>query len=175
MLGTGGDLWHRLLSMSDPKNPILVCPRRRAFLQRSATAVGAATLLPVLTTACGGGGGGGTGAEESSGGESGGSFPVALADVPEGVTLFEDDQVFLVRGPEGIGAMSAVSPHAGGPLYVDGDEIACEWHASKFAFDGANTAPPASEPLGWLPVSVEGGMVSVDFDGEVAVGTFTAV
>lgn len=157
--------------MSDPKNPILVCARRRAFLQGTVSAVGAATLLPVLQ-ACGGGGAGG---ESTSGGESASAFPLALADVPEGVTLYESDQVFLVRGPEGIAAMSAVCPHAGGPLYVDGGQIACEWHESKFALDGANTAPPASDPLGWLPVRVEGGMVSVDLDGDVAVGTFTAV
>ncbi|MEM1415490.1 MAG: hypothetical protein AAGH15_11340, partial [Myxococcota bacterium] len=91
--------------MSDAsKSKVPVCAHRRAFLQRSVTALAGAPLLPVLQ-ACGGGGGGGAGgaAEASSGGETGGGFPVAVSDVPEGVTLFEDDQVFLVRGPEGIG------------------------------------------------------------------------
>lgn len=50
--------------------------------------------------------------------------------------------------------------HSRGPLsegYVEGDEVECPWHASRFNLrTGENTAPPAQQPLPRYPVRVEG-------------------
>jgi biphenyl 2,3-dioxygenase ferredoxin subunit len=64
-------------------------------------------------------------------------------------------------------ATSDECPHAQCLLsqagYVDGEEVECTCHGSRFRIDsGANVAPPATEALVVYPVTIEGGDVLVD-------------
>ena len=59
--------------------------------------------------------------------------------------------------------------HEGLPMssggHVDGDEIECPWHWSKFNVKtGEATSPPAALPLRTFPVEVRDGRVYVAFD-----------
>jgi Rieske Fe-S protein len=56
--------------------------------------------------------------------------------------------VLLVRtGPEGFAAVGALCTHQGCPVGVEGGEIVCPCHLSRFAFDGAVRHPPARSAL----------------------------
>jgi cytochrome b6-f complex iron-sulfur subunit len=65
------------------------------------------------------------------------------------VTFLQDQQVYIVRMPEGFYAVSAVCTHLGciTQWKPDADMIACPCHGSKFHPDGVKIEGPAPRPL----------------------------
>ena len=72
------------------------------------------------------------------------------------VTFLQDQQVYIVRMPEGFYAVSAVCTHLGciTQWRPDADMIACPCHGSKFKPDGTKIAGPAPRPLPHFAVSL---------------------
>jgi cytochrome b6-f complex iron-sulfur subunit len=80
------------------------------------------------------------------------------------VTFLQDQQVYIVRMPEGFYAVSAVCTHLGCVTQwkPDADQIACPCHGSKFKADGTKVAGPAPRPLPHFAISLTA-------DGELLV------
>src|SRR5271169_6402956 len=83
--------------------------------------------------------------------------PVANVGKPDRYalgTVTQDSQsgLYIVHGPEGIYAMSAVCTHLGclTAWKPDLGFIACPCHGSKFHTDGVKFDGPAPRPLPWL-------------------------
>jgi cytochrome b6-f complex iron-sulfur subunit len=75
---------------------------------------------------------------------------------PGSVTQDLQSGIYIVNGPEGIYAMSAVCTHLG-CLTVWRPElgiVACPCHGSKFTRDGTKIEGPAPRPLIWLTASI---------------------
>jgi len=74
--------------------------------------------------------------------------------------------VFLVGGR--YYAIDDLCPHRGGPLSegaVEGDEVTCPWHGSRFnVTTGAVTAPPAAQGVKTFPVRVTNDNVEVGIE-----------
>ena len=71
---------------------------------------------------------------------------------PDSVTPERGAELYIVHGPQGIYALSAVCTHLG-CLTAWKPElgiIACPCHGSKFTRDGTKIAGPAPRPLPWL-------------------------
>ena len=93
---------------------------------------------------------------------------IAETDVPEGKLVRADAggvQVLLCRQNGRLHAISAVCPHAGGPLdegTLEGRSVICPWHGSQFDLaNGAIIHGPASvEPLVY-ETRVENGQIEV--------------
>ena len=86
-----------------------------------------------------------------------------LYPVPS-VTFLQDQQVYIVRMPEGFYAVSAVCTHLGciTQWKPDADMIACPCHGSKFRPDGVKIEGPAPRPLPHFAISLTA-------DGELLV------
>lgn len=91
---------------------------------------------------------------------------LALADIPPGsfrkvTTNYQDVLVFNLT--DGVFAMSALCPHARGPLekgiFKDG-LLTCPWH--NWQFDPHTGASPGGSTAKCYPVKVEDGQVFVD-------------
>jgi Rieske Fe-S protein len=147
-----------------------------ALSRRNALA-GAATVglgFPVLA-ACGGDAGstatdsesteGSSSDSPSAGASSTGTTLGAAADVPVGGgTVFKDAKVVVTQPAEGeFKGFSAICTHQGCPVSaVEDGLIACPCHGSKFSIeDGSPQGGPATEPLGEVDVTVEGGQISL--------------
>jgi cytochrome b6-f complex iron-sulfur subunit len=81
------------------------------------------------------------------------------------VTFLQDQQVYIVRMPEGFYAVSAVCTHLGciTQWKPDTDQIACPCHGSKFKPDGTKIEGPAPRPLPHFAISLtEDGELLVD-------------
>jgi cytochrome b6-f complex iron-sulfur subunit len=80
------------------------------------------------------------------------------------VTFLQDQQVYIVRMPEGFYAVSAVCTHLGciTQWKPDADMIACPCHGSKFKADGTKIEGPAPRPLPHFAISLTA-------DGELLV------
>jgi cytochrome b6-f complex iron-sulfur subunit len=80
------------------------------------------------------------------------------------VTFLQDQQVYIVRTPEGFYAVSAVCTHLGCVTQwkPDADMIACPCHGSKFKADGTKIEGPAPRPLPHFAISLTA-------DGELLV------
>jgi cytochrome b6-f complex iron-sulfur subunit len=80
------------------------------------------------------------------------------------VTFLQDQQVYIVRMPEGFCAVSAVCTHLGciTQWKPDADMIACPCHGSKFHADGAKIEGPAPRPLPHFAITLTA-------DGELQV------
>ena len=80
------------------------------------------------------------------------------------VTFLQDQQVYIVRMPEGFYAVSAVCTHLGCVTQwkPDANMIACPCHGSKFKPDGTKIEGPAPRPLPHFAVSLT-------VDGELLV------
>lgn len=80
------------------------------------------------------------------------------------VTFLQDQQVYIVRMPEGFYAVSAVCTHLGciTQWKPDADMIACPCHGSKFHPDGVKIEGPAPRPLPHFSISLAA-------DGELLV------
>ena len=72
------------------------------------------------------------------------------------VTFLQDQQVYIVRMPEGFYAVSAVCTHLGciTQWKPDADTIACPCHGSKFKPDGVKIEGPAPRPLPHFAISL---------------------
>lgn len=80
------------------------------------------------------------------------------------VTFLLDQQVYIVRMPEGFYAVSAVCTHLGCVTQwkPDADMIACPCHGSKFKANGTKIEGPAPRPLPHFAISLTA-------DGELLV------
>ena len=80
------------------------------------------------------------------------------------VTFLQDQQVYIVRMPEGFYAVSAVCTHLGCVTQwkPDAEMIACPCHGSKFKSDGTKVEGPAPRPLPHFGISLTA-------DGELLV------
>jgi cytochrome b6-f complex iron-sulfur subunit len=72
------------------------------------------------------------------------------------VTFLQDQQVYIVRTPEGFYAVSAVCTHLGciTQWKPDADQIRCPCHGSKFKADGTKVEGPAPRPLPHFAISL---------------------
>jgi cytochrome b6-f complex iron-sulfur subunit len=81
------------------------------------------------------------------------------------VTFLQDQQVYIVRTPQGFYAVSAVCTHLGciTQWKPELDQIACPCHGSKFRMDGTKIEGPAPAPLPHFAISLTAeGELSVD-------------
>ncbi len=89
----------------------------------------------------------------------------SAADVPEGGgTIFPDEKVVVTQPAAGeFKCFTAVCTHAGCVVSsVDGGTINCACHGSKFSItDGSVENGPATSPLSEVPISVDGGSISL--------------
>jgi cytochrome b6-f complex iron-sulfur subunit len=86
------------------------------------------------------------------------------------VTILQDQQVYIVRMPEGFYAVSAICTHLGCVTQwkPDTDQIACPCHGSKFKADGTKIEGPAPRPLPHFAISLTA-------DGELFVDKLQTV
>lgn len=103
--------------------------------------------------------------------------PIVNAGKPDrypadSVTLDPETAVYVVRGPQGFFALSAICTHLGCLTAYKPDLgiIACPCHGSKFSKDGTKIAGPAPKPLPRLRMWLnEDGELMVD--RSIATGT----
>lgn len=86
----------------------------------------------------------------------------SVSQFPVGRTFVADHNIFVLRGKDGLRALSAVCPHLGCSVGTQKKGFHCPCHGSKFDADGVNTAGPAPRPLDWHPLSIRGGALIVD-------------
>lgn len=95
--------------------------------------------------------------------EAGASPVVALADVPVGgaVVVETAGGPLVVTQPAAgtVEAYSAQCTHQQVTVVVNGQELICPRHGSRFTFDGEVTQGPAGTPLAKVDVAVEGDQV----------------
>ena len=86
------------------------------------------------------------------------------------VTILQDQQVYIVRMPEGFYAVSAICTHLGCVTQwkPDTGQIACPCHGSKFKADGTKVEGPAPRPLPHFAISLTA-------DGELFVDKLQTV
>jgi len=81
------------------------------------------------------------------------------------VFQFDDEEVCVVNVDGKYYAINNICTHEGGPLAdgkLDGFEVECPWHGSKFDVrTGEVTNPPASEPEPTYEVKVDGNIILV--------------
>jgi nitrite reductase/ring-hydroxylating ferredoxin subunit len=77
----------------------------------------------------------------------------------------DDEIICIINVNEKYYAINNVCTHEGGPLAdgkVEGYEVECPWHGSKFDVrTGEVTNPPASEPEPTYEVKVEGNSILI--------------
>ena len=76
---------------------------------------------------------------------------------PQGsVTADAKAGIYIIHGPEGFYALSAVCTHLGclTAWSPEQGQIACPCHGSKFNPEGAKIEGPAPRPLPWLKVAI---------------------
>lgn len=87
-------------------------------------------------------------------------------DIPKGTLLvLEREQVFILHGPDGFVALSAVCTHLGCMTRYEKatSRIFCPCHGSAFSSDdGKVTGGPAPKPLARLKITLEKGELYVD-------------
>jgi cytochrome b6-f complex iron-sulfur subunit len=86
------------------------------------------------------------------------------------VTFLQDQQVYIVRTPEGFYVVSAVCTHLGCVTQwkPDAEMIACPCHGSKFKPDGTKIEGPAPRPLPHFAISLT-------TDGELLVDKLQSI
>lgn len=90
------------------------------------------------------------------------------------VTFLQDQQVYIVRMPEGFYAVSAVCTHLGCVTQWKPDadngkgQIQCPCHGSKFRDDGSKVEGPAPRPLPHFAISLTA-------DGELLVDKLQSI
>ena len=86
------------------------------------------------------------------------------------VSYLPDQQVYIVRTPEGFYAVSAVCTHLGciTQWKPEADQIACPCHGSKFKPDGTKIEGPAPRPLPHF-------LIALTLDGELQVDKLETV
>lgn len=87
---------------------------------------------------------------------------------PEGRTYLADERVFVLRKGNAFRAVSAICTHLGCTVGEGEDGgYHCPCHGSRFSAEGTNEAGPAPRPLPWHPLTITGGALVVDLDGEI--------
>ncbi|MGE5322165.1 MAG: ubiquinol-cytochrome c reductase iron-sulfur subunit [Actinomycetota bacterium] len=84
---------------------------------------------------------------------------------PGTVTLDPKTRIYLINGPKGFYALSAICTHLGclTAWKPELNLIACPCHGSRFNRDGVKVAGPAPKPLPWLKIWLsEDGYLMVD-------------
>jgi len=133
---------------------------RRTLLAAGAAGAGAAALA-----ACSSGSSGSSGSGGSSSGQPAGRKLVALADVPVGgaaAVKLPDGTPGVVARPSSSEArcFSAICTHQGCTVAVNGKELDCPCHGSRFnALTGAVLSGLAPRALDKVPVAVKAGEV----------------
>ncbi len=86
------------------------------------------------------------------------------------VTILQEQQVYIVRMPDGFYAVSAICTHLGCVTQwkPDSNQIACPCHGSKFTADGTKIEGPAPRPLPHFAISLTA-------DGELLVDKLQTV
>jgi cytochrome b6-f complex iron-sulfur subunit len=86
------------------------------------------------------------------------------------VTYLTDQQVYIVRTPDGFYAVSAVCTHLGciTQWKPEADQIACPCHGSKFRPNGVKIEGPAPRPLPHF-------QITLTLDGELEVDKLETV
>lgn len=77
-------------------------------------------------------------------------------DYPDGTVRFHrDKKAYVIGGPAGVYALSAVCTHLGCITRFRSDDrvIACPCHGSRFDLEGNVVHGPAPKPLPWLDVT----------------------
>ena len=119
----------------------------------------------------GSGSGSGSGGDSGGGSDGGGGSSSAsgaigkTSEVPVGgAKIFKAEKVMVSQPSEGeFKAFSTVCTHQGCPITkIDGDEIECGCHGSRFAVaDGSVANGPATKPLKELKATVDGDNLTV--------------
>ena len=87
---------------------------------------------------------------------------------PEGRTYLSDERIFVLRKGNAYRAISAVCTHLGCTVGEgEAGGYHCPCHGSRFSETGSNDAGPAPRPLPWHPLTLTGGALVVDLEGEV--------
>ncbi len=87
---------------------------------------------------------------------------------PEGRTYLSDERLFVLRQGNAYRAISAICTHLGCTVGEgEGGGYHCPCHGSVFTADGTNESGPAPKPLPWRPLTLMGGALVVDLEGEV--------
>lgn len=125
-------------------------------IDRRTVVIGAAALTAGLTVA---------GCASGAGPAPAASGPLATTDVPVGgATIFADRAVVVTQATAGsFAAFSTVCPHQGCHVNaVEGAEIVCPCHDSRFDLTGAVLTGPAESGLAAVPVTVSGTGITLD-------------
>jgi cytochrome b6-f complex iron-sulfur subunit len=80
------------------------------------------------------------------------------SDYPEGTVRFnKEERAYVIGGPGGVYALSAVCTHLGciTRFLSDQNVIACPCHGSRFDLEGNVVEGPAPRPLPWLEVGLD--------------------
>lgn len=77
-------------------------------------------------------------------------------------TLLKEPLAYVVRGADGVRALSARCTHQGCTVEISGKEFECPCHQARFSSDGTVLNGPASDPLVVLPAKVQEGQVWID-------------
>lgn len=73
------------------------------------------------------------------------------------------DDLIIAKQPDGsYKALVKRCTHKGGPVNMDGADLKCSWHGSRFSMAGTVVSGPASTPLKSYPAMLEGDVVKVD-------------
>jgi Rieske Fe-S protein len=132
--------------------------------RRSLLAAGAAGAAAATLAACSGGGSSGSGGAAPAS-EPAGKALAKVADVPVGgakAVQLPDGSPAVVAQPSAgrVACFSAICTHQGCTVQVQGKELDCPCHGSRFdALTGAVLSGPASRPLDKVAVTVNGGEI----------------
>ncbi len=100
-----------------------------------------------------------------------GKIPLSIAAYPDlaaegGAVIVRSPgapQILVARVPGGgFAATSAICTHQGCPVGVEGGQIVCPCHLSRFAFDGTVLHPPARAGLQTYGATFDGATVTID-------------
>ncbi len=87
--------------------------------------------------------------------------------------IFEDERVFVMKGKEGLAAISLTCTHLRCTVKTSTLGFECPCHGSKFDELGNVTSGPAPEPLPWYKVSVSpSGELEIDKTVKVDSGKY---
>jgi cytochrome b6-f complex iron-sulfur subunit len=88
----------------------------------------------------------------------------AKTDYPLGsVTALPDDKIILIHDKNGYTAIDTTCSHLGCQVKLEGDELACPCHGSRFDLEGNPVHGPAKNPLSlWKVEETQDGNLVLD-------------
>ncbi|MEW6439919.1 MAG: Rieske (2Fe-2S) protein [bacterium] len=72
------------------------------------------------------------------------------------LTRIEERDLFVMRTPDGVGALSSRCTHLGCTVRRTGEGFVCPCHGARYGLLGEVVSGPARRPLPWYPVRLEG-------------------